>query len=283
MSREGKYFKKNIKKDYQCKNLCNPFFHKPKKKPNKRFYIFLLVASIALLFFLVWFFLAAPLWQINNIKVEGLTRISSDDIIYKVREQEQKSRYGLLKQTNIWLFDKEEVHETILASYNLASLEIIKRPMGTIIIKVGERPYSFIFQQGNDFFYSAIDGYIIRESAVTEDDKPRYLILENRNPNSLIDEKNKINISDSYLNFILDLANQITAHPELSVERFIIDQEFNTIKVKFKDGPLVYFNTKTSAAAQIERLVLVKNDKIKDNFNKTNYIDLRYGDRIFIN
>jgi len=283
MSREGKYFKKNIKKDYQRKNLSNPFFHKPKKKPNKRFFACLAVAAVALIIFLFWFFLAAPLWHINNIKVEGLTRISSDEIISKVFEQEKKSRYGLFKQTNIWLFNKQEVQETILASYNLASLEIIKRPVGTIIIKVGERPYSFIFQQGNEFFYSAIDGYIIREAAVTEDDKSRYLILENRNPNSLIDEKNKINISDTYLSFILDLANQITVHPELSVERFIIDQEFNTIKVKFKDGPLVYFNTKTPAKAQIERLVLVKNDKIKDNFNKTNYIDLRYGDRIFIN
>lgn len=283
MSREGKYHKKIIKKDYQRKNLCNPFFHKPKKKPNKRFYFLIIIAALVLLIFLIWFFLAAPFWRINNIKVEGLTRISDDEIINKVLTQENRSRYGLFKQTNIWLFDKDEVRESILASYNLASLEIIKRPNATVIIKVGERPYSFIFQQGNEFFYSAIDGFIIREAAVLEEDKTRYLILENRNQNSLIDEKNKINISDLYLGFILDLANQITIHPELSVERFIVDQEFNTIKVKFQNGPLVYFNTKTDAKSQIERLVLVKNDKIKDNFNKTNYIDLRYGDRIFIN
>ncbi|MEI6529071.1 MAG: FtsQ-type POTRA domain-containing protein [Candidatus Falkowbacteria bacterium] len=282
MSREGKYHKK-IKKDYQCKNLSNPFFHQPKKKPNKRLFACLIIAIVVFIIFIFWFFMAAPFWQINNIKVEGLTRISSDEIINKIKEQEAKSRYGVFKQTNIWLFDEQEAQDSILSSYNLASLEIIKRPAKTLIIKVGERPYSYIFQQGNQFFYSAIDACIIPEAVVSEDDKSKYLILENRNAENLINDKNKINISDAYLNFILELANQITTHPELSVERFVIDQEFNTIKVKFRDGPLVYFNTKTDAKAQIERLVLVKKEKIKDNFSKTNYIDLRYGDRIFIN
>jgi len=282
MSREGKYFKK-IKKDYQCKNLCNPFFRKPKKAPNKRFFACLLALSILFIIFLFWFFCAAPVWRINNIKVEGLTRIPDTDIKNKVWEQTEKSRYLIFKQDNILLFDKDDVQKSILSAYNLASLQIIKKLPKTILVRVGERPYSFIFQQGNEFYYASSEGYIIRESVVSEDNKAKYLILENKNTNSLLDEKNKINISTDYLNFIFELANSLTTHQELSVERFIIDQEFNTIKVKFKDGPLVYFDTKVEAKTQVDRLVLVKKEKIKDNFNKTNYIDLRYGDRIFIN
>jgi len=282
MSREGKYFKK-IKKDYQCKNLCNPFFHKPKKTPNKRFFACLLALGILFIIFLFWFFGAAPVWRINNIKVEGLTRIPDTDIKNKVWEQTRKSRYLIFKQDNILLFDKDDVQKSILAAYNLASLQIIKKFPKTILVRVGERPYSFIFQQGNEFYYASSEGYIIRESMVSEDNKAKYLILENKNVGSLIDENNKINISTDYLNFIFELANSLTTHQELSVERFIIDQEFNTIKVKFKDGPLVYFDTKVEAKTQVDRLVLVKKEKIKDNFNKTNYIDLRYGDRIFIN
>lgn len=282
MSREIKYLKK-VKKDYQRNNLCNPFFHKPKKKPNRHFFILVSAAGVLFVVFLIWFFYCSPVWQINNIKVEGLTRISDADIKNKIFDQAGKRRYGLFKQNNIWIFNTDEVQKTILSSYNLASLEIIKRPARTLLVKVGERPYSFIFQQGNSFFYSSVDAYIIREAIVSEDDKARYLILENKNSSDLISENNKINISDEYLGFILELANNLSAIPELSVERFIIDQEFNTVKVKFRDGPLVYFNTKTNAKEQIDRLVLVKKEKIKDNFSKTNYIDLRYGDRIFIN
>lgn len=282
MSRGGKQLKR-IKKDYQCKNLHNPFFYKPKKRPNRRLFTCLLILGIIFIFFIFWFFLAAPIWRINNIKVEGLTRVPDSEITNIIWEQTRESRYGIFRQSNIWLFDKTAAEENILGLYNLASLEISKKPAKTLFIKVGERPYSFIFQQGNDFLYASSDAYIIRETVVSEEDKGKYLILENKNADNLISEKNKINISDSYLNFILELAKQLTVFPELVVERFIIDQEFNTIKVKFRDGPLAYFNTKTEAKTQVESLILVKREKIKDNFSKTNYIDLRYGDRIFIN
>jgi cell division septal protein FtsQ len=282
MSRERKYLKK-IKKDYQSKNLTNPFFYKPKKKPNKRLVVWLLIVGFLFFIFILWFFLAAPIWRINNIKVEGLTHLSDTDIKNKIWEQTNKSRYGLFKQSNIWLFNKSEVQKDILSSYNFSSIEISKRLMGTLIVRVGERPYSFIFQQGNDLFYASSEGYIIREVAVSDADKAKYLILENKNTTDLISDKNKINISDTYLNFILELGNLLSTKPELPVERFIIDQEFNTIKVKFQNGPLVYFNTKEDAKTQLDRLILVKKEKIKDNFSKTNYIDLRYGDRIFIN
>lgn len=282
MSREKKYFKK-IKKDYQTKNLSNPFFYKPKKKPNKRLVIIFLIAGFLFLIFILWFFLAAPVWRISNIKVEGLSRLTDTDIKNKIWEQTIKSRYGLFKQDNIWLFDKSEAQKNILVSYNFSSIQISKKLTNTLIVKVGERPYSFIFQQGNDFFYASSEGDVIRESTVVESDKAKYLILENKNPTNLISEKNKINISDIYLSFIFELANQLSTKPELPVEKFIIDQEFNTIKVKFQNGPVVYFNTRTDIKTQLDRLILVKREKIKDNFSKTNYIDLRYGDRIFIN
>jgi cell division septal protein FtsQ len=282
MSREGKYFKK-IKKDYQSKNLCNPFFHKTRKKPEKSFFVLTSIGALIFIIFIFWFICAAPLWQINNIKVEGLTRVPDTDIKNKIWEQTIKSRYLFFKQTNLWLFNKNEAQRSIMASYNLASLQILKRPAHTLIVKVSERPYSFIFQQGNDMYYASGDGYIIRESMVAEADKSKYLILENKNTESLIDTNNKINISDNYLSFILDLANHLSTRPELPVERFIIDQEFNTVKVKFRDGPLAYFNTKIDAKSQIDHLLLVKKEKIKDNFSKTSYIDLRYGERIFIN
>ena len=282
MSRDRKYLKK-IKKDYQSKNLCNPFFHKAKKKPEKNILILVFVSSFLLLIFLIWFFLSSPVWKINNIQVEGLTRFSDNDLKNKIFDQMSKSRYGLFSQSNIWLFDKSEVEENILSAYNFSNLKIVKKPAHTLLVKVGERPYAFIFQEGTGLFYASVDAYIIRESAVSEEDRPKYLILENKSSSSLINEQNKLNISETYLNFILDLANKLTKHQELSVEKFIIDSEFNTIKVKFREGPLVYFNTKTDAEEQINRLVLVKKEKIKDNFSKTSYIDLRYGDRIFIN
>jgi hypothetical protein len=48
-----------------------------------------------------------------------------------------------------------------------------------------------------------------------------------------------------------------------------------------KLGPAVYFNIEEDIDKQINKLIIIKNEKIKKDFNKKTYIDLRYGDRVY--
>ncbi len=279
----NKRYPKKIKKDYQSKNLCNPFFRQPKKTLTRKmiwlFTFLILIISGALL----WFFLGSSLWRIKTLEIEGLTRINREEIEAMAREQMFASAALFFNQDNIYLFDKEKFKANILESYNFSDLEIIKKLPNTLLIKVSERPYAFIFEQGSDFVYASRDAYTISESVVSEEDKQKYFILENRSSNNLITAAGKIVLPDAYLEFIFNLADYLRNSQEVQAEKYIIDVELNTVKVKFKDGPEVYFNIKNEAVAQLERLILVKKEKIKDNFSKTKYIDLRYGDKIFIN
>lgn len=275
--------RKNIKKDYQSKNLCNPFFRRPKKTLNKKFLALIFFGGFCLFIFFLWFFLAAPIWSIKEIKIEGLTRLNKSEIEDKVFNQEEFSTMGIFKQSNIWLFDSKRLKEEILGSYNFSSLEIIKKLPASIIIKISERPYAFIFEQEGKSQYASRDAHVITEEIVSEEDKQKYFILENRGGNNIISDVGKIILPEAYLDFIFNLTDYLKNSQELRVEKYIVDLELNTIKVKFKDGPEVYFNTRNDVYVQIERLILVKKEKIKDNFSNTKYIDLRYGDKIFIN
>lgn len=274
---------KKIKKDYQAKNLQNPFFRQKQKgsRPRRRQCLFIL--ALLLIGLGIWFFLASPVWRLRTIAVSGLTRIPSQEIENQLWQRTQLSRALAFRQSNIFLFDREEAKREILEKYNFASLEIAKKFPGILSVKVGERPYAFIFQQGAESYYASSDGSLIKETPVSEEDKKKYFILENRNALNLIDQKNKIVLQEDYLQFIISLASRLSAYPDQAVERYIIDQELNAVKVKFLNGPLVYFNIKSSLDSQVERLLLVKREKIKDNFSRINYIDLRYGDRVFIN
>ncbi len=274
---------RRIKKDYQHKNLRNPFFHRPEKGKSRLSFKWLIPAVFGLAIFLIWFFLAAPFWRLQQIRVSGLTRVPESALENIIWSQTASTRWLFFKQSDIFLFDKEAAAKTILSDFNFAGVGIYKIWPHTLEIKVSERPYAFIFQEGSRLFYASADAYLIKESAVTPEDQKKYFILENKNPNTLVRADNKINIDSDYLNFILSLSQHLSLYAELPVERFIIDQEFNTVKVKFVNGPLAYFNVKDDAAKQVSLLLLVKREKIKDNFNKTDYIDLRYGDRIFIN
>jgi hypothetical protein len=279
---------RKIKKDYQCKNLKNPFFRKNKKESRSGLAKCLLIAAGLLFVFLIWLILAAPFWRIKNIKIEGLTRFDCSEVEKIINEQSAKHRLLFFKQNNICLFNKEEAAAKIQADFNLAAVEIKKKLASTIIVKISERPYAFIYQEGSATYFSSADNYLIKEISLEDETKnngeelKRYFILENKNPTSLISTDKKLLLKEDYLKFVTNLKSELDRHPELPLERFIIsDEYFNSIFVKIKDGPYIFINVKDDIAAQIKRLLLVKNEKIKDNFNKLDYIDLRYGDKIF--
>lgn len=276
--------KKNIRPDYQSKNLKNPFYRQKKEPKNnvyKRF--FWLIIPIILLGVSVWFFLFSNFWNIKYIKIEGLTRMSQEEIEINVINREDKTRWLIFSEKNFFLFNKDEFRLEILEKYNFADLEIKKIAPDKLELKIIERPYAFIFQQGSDFYYSSSDGFIIKEVPVKEEDRELYFILENNSKAISISSKNKLNLRQEFLDFTFAIEKELENFPDLNPEKFIIDQELNTLIVKFKEGPNVLFNIKNSPIEQVADLALVKKEKIKDNFNSTNYIDLRYGSRIFIN
>ncbi|MFA6995176.1 MAG: hypothetical protein WC249_02070 [Patescibacteria group bacterium] len=275
---------KKIKKDYQRKNSPNPFFRRPPKAKN--FHLTLkwwLILGFLSLFFLIWLFLAAPWWRLQKVTISGLTRVSEGEVAKIIWDQSATNHWLFFNESNIFLFDGQVASQQIIAKYNLAGVIIKKEWPHTLNLLISERPYAFIYKEGSQFFYASNDGYIIKQATVSEEDKQKYFLLENTNHDTLIADNNKINIGNEYLTFILALDAALKAQAGLPVAEFIIDSELNTVKVKFIDGPIAYFNVKDAINSQINVLLLVKKEKIKDNFKKTNYIDLRYGSRVFIN
>ena len=117
--------------------------------------------------------------------------------------------------------------------------------------------------------------------SISLSEKEKYFIIENKNNDSLIRSDGKIKLSENYLAFIFNLNGELKLY-NFKLDRFIIaDQYYNSVFAKIADGPQIYFNVNNDIKGQLDNLMLVKNNKIKDNFNRLEYIDLRYGDKIY--
>lgn len=273
-----------IKKDYQSKNLENPFFkHKNSIKKKKRglnwrwYLISFLIITIAL----IYLFFASPVFEIRNVKISGLGRLPENAISEKIWNQSGKSNFWPFKRSNILLFDKKVAISDLTNTFNFSKVEISKKLFHTISIQIEERPYAFIWQEAGKSYYSDSKGYIIRDSEVKVEDLQRFPVIENQSGRELA-TSDYIEIDLEYLSFIFTLKGEVEKNATLTIDKFIIDQEFKTVKVRFKDGLLAYFNTKEDAAKQLDKLLIVKKEKIKDNLSKVNYVDLRYGDKVYI-
>ena len=51
--------------------------------------------------------------------------------------------------------------------------------------------------------------------------------------------------------------------------------------LKFKDGPFLYLDPSSSFEEQFERMLIIKEEKLKETFSSKQYIDLRYGESIY--
>jgi len=273
--------KYKIKPDYQRKNLKNPFFAHQKQRRAKLFK-WLVLFSLLVIGGLIWFFLFSPVWKINEINISGLTRIDETEIKKIITDSFEEDYFLFFSKNNIFLFKKDEVLEKINANYNFSQIEIKKNYPRALGIIVNERPYAFIFQEGSERYFAAKDAYIIKEEAVKEEDLEKYFVLENKSQAVYINSNNKINLKTEYLDFVFALNENMQKYEDFKVERYIIDQELNSLTVKFKDGPQVYFSVKNDASEQLADLDLVKKQKIGDNFNSTQYIDMRFGKMIYI-
>ncbi len=272
-----------IKKDYQTKNLKNPFFRRDNKNKKKRtlnisWYIF---GILLIILFVLYVLFISNLFVIKNIKITGLGRLPESAITQRLWDQTNKKSVWPLNQKNILLFNKTEAETDLMTNFNFSKIQISKQPFNSLAVNIEERPYAFIWQEKGQNYYSDSKGFIIKDSPVNPEDLKKFPVIENQTPDSLI-ENDYLKINLEYLTFIFAVKNESEKNPETAIDRFIISQAVNTINVRFQSGLLVYLNVKDDVTKQIEKFLVVKREKIKDNIGSVNYIDLRYGDKVYI-
>ena len=278
-SRDKRHFHK-IKKDYQIKNLHNPFFNHQQANPGQRLkWRWYLISSSALLIALIYLLFLSPLFIIKTIIINGYSRVPKSSLESIVWQQTSQKLIWPFKQNNFWLFKSQQASNTLTSTFNLSKVTISKNLFNTLKVDIEERPYAFIWREQGTYSYSDNQGVIINQP-VSNDDLKKMIIIANESSSTMIDN-GKINLGQEYLTFIFNLEGSLNKYPDFKIDHFIIDQDFWTVKVQLVNGPKIYFNIKDNIDKQIEKLLVVKNEKIKGNFSKTDYIDLRYGDKIY--
>ncbi len=269
--------------DYQKKKLKNPFYRQEKQIKHRVGKIWLVLLILLSLGGISYLLLFSNFFIIKKIEISGLTRVDETEIKNLVETQTEKSRLLFFRQNNLLLFNTQDLVDLIQADYNFAEFRLTKNYPSTIKIKIGERPYAFIFKNDGELYFASADAYLITDQTVTEDDLANYFLLENKSDRIRVSATKKINLAPEKLNFIFRLNEALSYQDDLILEQYSLEQELNTLIVKFRDGPIVYFNFDKDPIIQFEDLTIVKKENIRDNFNKIKYIDLRYGDKIYYN
>ncbi len=134
----------------------------------------------------------------------------------------------------------------------------------------------------SDTFLKTLDP----NTCITIDDNYKrdnlYPIIENISNDKIDENRKNIDISSEYIDFCLKLYNDIGENVDFGLKSIVLDESYNSVKIRLNNGPEVYFNLKNDYTEQVNSLLILEKE-LKGDLQGKKYIDLRYGDKIFFN
>ena len=273
-------FKSGGKMRYSSRSYHNPFFAKKRKsaksiknKIKLTLRARIISFSLILVFlFSLWFIFYSNFFMIENFEIEGGGVVPQESILKYANEQLAKSFWIFIPQGNILIFNKNILRKKLEEKYSFNELIIIKKFPKTIKVVYTEKQYKMIWKIGEDYSYADETGYIISSLNILDAKLKDYPIVEN------LGNKNNL---EPKLNFIFSLFFELKKYEDFTVEKFILNNEADTVVVDLLSGPEIYFNVNKDMDAQIKKLLIIKEEKIKEDFSQKTYIDLRLGDSVY--
>jgi len=277
---------KNYKKySTYKKNYSNPYFSSSRGrriKVNRINFkmIIILIIFIILLIFSFWLIFISKIFNIKIIEVNGNNIISAYEIEEVAWGIAGERSFYLFPNNNILIFSKKNFIKKMNDKYNFEKLVVNKEIPNKILITINENKQAAIWHESGRYYYIDNKGYIIKEvdNNVSSSTFP---LIDNLGDNKAVDKK--IDKQEENIQYIIKLYEEFKNNfYNFISEKFIVDNEFNTIKMKVYQGPQIYFNTTKEVGEQATKLKILISEKLKEDFFRKIYIDLRFGDNIYV-
>ena len=274
MKRRRDFFRKTQNKRYESHSFRNPYFQDKTKR--KHLFLFLgILLFIGLLSASLLTFFLHPFFRMRQITVSGIETLPTQDVERVIRAHLSEPLFVFFTRQNRFLFRKTLLDEAIRRSFTLSDLQVTQQ--GTqLTIVLSERTSHLLWKTGDQQYVVDLEGIVIRPA--TEEDPATLPLFVDR-------QAVQAEVGKSVLTKE-EIAAVFRFHEQLLAQGTTFTQtEFDRLEGKWTgilttEGYRILFDTAGDIDAQMERLIVLKRDTIKD-LTKLQYIDLRFGDHVY--
>lgn len=215
--------------------------------------------------------------QVSNINVLGAVAVSGDDVKNATLESLEGNYLYLIPKSNILFFKKDALASVIKSEFpTIKDLNIEREIDGSVNIKVLERLPDFVWcNSGVGCFLMSKDGMIFAES--TADDIANKIIFKgvlSDNPiTKTLDSGERMQIYEETIDTL--------SESDINVKEVNIE---SSLKVTFKSdmGDIILNPEDKNIKESVQNaILLIEDTKVKKKDTKFEYIDARYGSKLF--
>ncbi|NQU83952.1 MAG: hypothetical protein HQ536_04545 [Parcubacteria group bacterium] len=306
--------KRRFKKDYHKKDYKNPFFQnrqKDKKPKQRRLKLSSCLFLVALAGWFIFLFFS-PFFRIENINFGDTNKELEKKIQILLEAEFEKRKLIFFSNQNYFIFDANDLSNQLNAMFLLNELKIEKQFPDKLIIKAKEKSDALVLIADNNAFFVDKNGLVVdlvpelfktysldeEGLATTTIDHlsviPTKLELSDeitrKMPVVSVQDVKEVNIRDKALSKELvdlvlkvyeNLLNKLGVSIELLKIEEVEDIEEAKLTITTKDGWEIYFSINEPIDNQLENLKVILQEKVGDERNLLDYIDLRFGDKVY--
>jgi cell division septal protein FtsQ len=224
--------------------------------------------------------LAQSVFQTKLLRLNDVILVNNEDLVLDniqplIDEQLDSRRYLIFKNNNYFLFNQDKLSQLLMENYNLDYVEIVKKFPHTLEITVQEKISQFIWQKDDTLYLLGANGALNRQINIRDE---KYLILQDfraiQPTGEQILNQNELDIINNiYSNW------QETFVSEPRLDKIILTDDLSTIEAQVKLGYKVKIDPDKDIKEQLDNLDKVLAGDIVGL--DIDYIDLRFGDRVF--
>lgn len=283
--------RRNKRLDYHPKNFHNPYFNRKTDKTKKAFdfkmprlsikFIFRALIAIGFIYGLFWFVIKSPFFALKEIEVAVPAKFSAEEVRGMALLESSQKRFGL-SENNLLIFDAKKIEAEIIGRYAVNNLVVKKIYPNKLSISFEEKIYEAVWlEAGNYYLVNKDDESAIAIDLAALKDK-KFPLIKYQGAEAAFKD-GFIGTSSAKLRYIVDIYANISKNIRYKVDFFSLnDLEAGPIDMKVVDGPRVIFSEREDLDKQLKKLYTIVNEKLKADFLKKTYIDVRFGDTVYI-
>jgi len=222
-----------------------------------------------------WFF-------ITDVQIAGAIFVDEAPLREVVWRELERPAMLLSQRAHRWFFDPDALQKILLGVAPLQSVEILNEG-NRLTVRLTERPSRILFEAQDGFWLLDEEGRALQPLEEHELLEDPYVLL----PRVSSIKKFPVQRSETevippdVIKEILGLYERIEGHPFVVVKAQIDTETWHLLELALEDGYKIYLDPTEDLSEQIDRVITVLQSESKHP-SAFEYIDVRFGDRVFI-
>jgi len=257
--------------------LAQQYNFKPKSWWQRSRLKLLLICILLVILALIY----SPLFKIKNVIINNTSSILTYNHVKALLiEYINTPKFYILPQDNLLIFSPQGAKKDLADKLDISKINFERHWPNVLRVTLEEDVVTAIFKSQDKYYSLNKRGVVIDEIEQTQLE-PSLVLIENENiPNALVGDQI---VEERVINFIAELIGEWhTNNVGIMISKIIINNDdLPTLYIVTSEGWQILITIQAPAKEQISNLKTLLVARIKDDQSKLDYVDVRFGNKLF--